>query len=109
MNAPKAAKLLSVYFDPQGNQAYKNIMAMRKKITIKQLEYLEHYLPDQLTGHIKKYIYLREDLILLDVDDQMLDKIRDWAGERLQQVGFDSKYNLTEEGQLLEDLIDLFI
>jgi hypothetical protein len=42
------------------------------------------------------------------IDDDIADKIRDMAGERLQSVGFNINYELTDEGKMLEDLVDLF-
>lgn len=38
----------------------------------------------------------------------MADEIRDWASDELQRKGFDINYELTPEGKMLEELIDLF-
>lgn len=38
--------------------------------------------------------------------EEQIDQIRDLCGERLQAVGFNEAYQPTEEGQLLEALID---
>ncbi len=35
-----------------------------------------------------------------------MDELRDWASNKLQVVGFDMNYSLTEEGKILESLID---
>lgn len=40
---------------------------------------------------------------------QQADAIRDLCGERLQQVGFNEKYEPTPEGRVLETLIDKFL
>ena len=45
---------------------------------------------------------------LIDIMDEDADEIRDFLGEKLQVVGFDKNYNLTEEGKTLEALIDKF-
>ena len=38
--------------------------------------------------------------------DEQIDRIRDLCGERLQTVGFDVSYEATDEGRLLDVLID---
>jgi len=45
---------------------------------------------------------------LINVSDDQADVIRDLCGEQLQVVGFDEKYELTPEGEILESLIDKF-
>ena len=44
----------------------------------------------------------------LTLDEDTADEIRDWAGEELQKVGFNKNYEITEEGEKLERIIDLF-
>ena len=64
----------------------------------------------------------REDLILklkinkvgncfwIELDNVTSNEIRDWANLQLQYRGFDANYELTEEGEILDKLIDtLFI
>jgi RNA polymerase-binding transcription factor DksA len=46
--------------------------------------------------------------ISLEVDSNTADKIRDCANEELQKKGFDENYELTQSGEILEELIDLF-
>jgi hypothetical protein len=44
------------------------------------------------------------------ISEEVADRLRDHCGERLQTHGFDDRYNPTEEGMRLEQLIDvLFI
>lgn len=45
---------------------------------------------------------------LIDIDSVLADEIRDLCSEQLQISGFDENYNLTNEGKLLENLIDIF-
>jgi len=45
--------------------------------------------------------------IIMDVNEDVACKLRDWAGKKLQKVGFDSNYTLTKQGEYLEDIIDL--
>ena len=44
----------------------------------------------------------------LKISEDQADEIRDLCGEQLQIVGFDEKYELTQEGKVLESLIDKF-
>lgn len=48
----------------------------------------------------------KEEINILDIDESTADMIRDWANEKLQIVGFDLSYNLTDEGKILESLVD---
>lgn len=43
---------------------------------------------------------------LVDLSDDLIDKIRDWAGEKQQIIGYDEEYALTREGEILESIID---
>ena len=45
---------------------------------------------------------------LLILDENSADEIREWALEKKVRVGFDEKYNLNEEGKILENVIDKF-
>ena len=49
-----------------------------------------------------------EDVVALHVSEDQADKIRDLCNEKLQIVGFDEDYNLTNEGKILDHLIDKF-
>lgn len=44
----------------------------------------------------------------LTIDTETADRFRSAFTDRLAQVGFDSDYGLTDEGALLEELIDAF-
>lgn len=44
----------------------------------------------------------------IEISNDVADEIRDLCSEKLQIIGFDEKYKLTEKGKLLEELIDLF-
>lgn len=45
--------------------------------------------------------------IIIELNEDIAYKIRDWAGEKLQKEGFDIDYNLTQHGKYLEDIIDI--
>jgi hypothetical protein len=42
----------------------------------------------------------------LDLTEEDANYLRDACSEQLQRVGFDKDYELTNEGRILEDLID---
>lgn len=44
--------------------------------------------------------------IIISLGENIAEQIRDWAGEKLQRIGFDGDYNLTKEGEVLEILAD---
>lgn len=67
----------------------------------------------------KEYQYLRSHFLIerdllkrifenptIEIDENLVDSILDWAGERQQQIGFDEDYNLNEDGKLLNEIID---
>lgn len=76
-----------------------------------EYEYLSH--ASFLNEKFKDLFLLtekHEDRYLMEISENQADEIRDLCGEQLQIVGFDEKYELTSEGQILESLIDkLFI
>lgn len=45
---------------------------------------------------------------VFEIGEDHLLELRDWSGEQLQLIGFDENYELTDEGKVLEDLIDIF-
>jgi hypothetical protein len=47
------------------------------------------------------------DKITIELNEDIASTIRDWAGDKLQKVGFDDNYELTSSGKQLEELIDL--
>ena len=51
---------------------------------------------------------VKDNKFLLNIDEGVADDIRDWAGEKFQKVGFDQDYNITTEGEFLEEIIDIF-
>jgi hypothetical protein len=47
-----------------------------------------------------------KDIFILECTADQADEIRDKCSEKLQFVAFNEKYELTNEGKLLENLID---
>lgn len=81
---------------------------MQVTLTKKQFDYLELHLdkdrPDlakqlRASGTGKK--------IVVELSEEAASDVRDWASEQLQKRGFNENYDVNEEGQLLEDLIDV--
>lgn len=81
---------------------------MRTKINKEVYNYLCKELsldrPD-LIEFIKKYD--EGEQILIELNEEDACTIRDWAGEKLQKKGFDKNYSLTQQGEYLEEIIDL--
>lgn len=82
---------------------------MKIQLNNEQFEYLKSNL---LLDRKDLAEYFNKSAILdkhnIDIPDDTLDEIRDWAGERLQTIGFNIKYELTNDGKILEEIIDLF-
>lgn len=75
-----------------------------------QDEYLKQHLLIQKKEMFDYIVYTsKNENIIIEVSEDTADEIRDWAGERLQEVGFDANYNLTDEGVILEQLVDLLL
>lgn len=80
-------------------------MKIRKEVfKYLQTEFLQQEGRDNENFHYT----LMEGYVCVQVDDETMDEIRDWASERQQRVGFDKNYDLTPEGKLLEQIIDMF-
>ncbi|CCB89739.1 hypothetical protein [Simkania negevensis] len=83
-----------------------------KKIRLKNLEYdyllKSIFLSNKIKEEIKKSTYHFNTEIYIELNDDLIDSIRDECGEHLQIVGFDKDYKITKEGELLESLIDKF-
>jgi len=79
------------------------------KLTKKQFDYLSYSLSkEQEILRLKLQIKKESQFIIIDVDEDTADEIRDWASDELQKKGFDVNYELTDEGKILEELIDAF-
>lgn len=44
----------------------------------------------------------------INVSEDQAEEIRDFCSDKMQEIGFDASYELTAEGKLLEELVDLF-
>lgn len=66
---------------------------------------LSNRLIDRLSAEVKESVHIKKIKISLTADEA--EEIRELCGDKLQQCGFDKKYNLTKEGHILEDLVDI--
>lgn len=75
---------------------------MRIKFSKNELDLLKNtFLKDK--SNLEFIIIERE---AIDIVDDFVDEIRDWALEQQQIIGFDENYELTKEGKILENIID---
>lgn len=80
------------------------------KLNKNQFDFLSYSLAEKYEPlRLKlKQVSKENQFIIMEVDEETADEIRDWAGDELQKKGFDINYDLTSDGKILEELIDLF-
>lgn len=78
------------------------------KLNESEHDYLFREILSKTTHNIIHSLIKLDDSYFLEISEEQVDFIRDLFGERLQLVGFDEQYNLTQEGKILESLIDKF-
>ncbi|MEO6284516.1 MAG: hypothetical protein ABIN80_07845 [Dyadobacter sp.] len=80
---------------------------MKVKLKKEEFDYLNYSL---LAGNEDLYsklqLSVRGTLFLIDVSDDIVDDLHEWAMEELQRNGFDINYDLTYEGKILQGLVD---
>lgn len=83
---------------------------MRVKLNKNQFDYLSYSLSEEqeLLSLKLKDVSQENQFVHIEIDEETADEIRDWASDELQRKGFDINYELTQEGKILEELIDLF-
>ncbi|MBO4581848.1 MAG: hypothetical protein J5701_06150 [Bacteroidales bacterium] len=59
--------------------------------------------------YIKSMTILNPKYVKVCIEEDDMLNIREWACDELQKKGFDETYALTNEGENLEELIDIFI
>lgn len=81
------------------------------KMSLSNPEYIYLYLAAFIQKRHREALFsaqqMRDDH-LISVSEDLANEIRDLCGEQLQIAGFDEKYELTPEGEILESLIDKF-
>ncbi|MGL4426379.1 MAG: hypothetical protein ACRCUQ_01295 [Alphaproteobacteria bacterium] len=78
------------------------IIKQNNKISFSDLEYMIQNLP--VSSLLKTKLLLSK--MTLCLTEEEFSELRDLCGEKLQICGFDEAYNPTDEGLLLEKLID---
>ena len=83
---------------------------MKFKLSKNQFDYLGYSLSEEQEVLKLKLKEIRKEnqSVIIEVDEATADEIRDWASEKLQEKGFDKNYELTPEGKILEELVDVF-
>ena len=74
----------------------------RVKLTIKQYYFLQDLIKQSITNVFYKDNYI----VIIELSEDDMDKIRDLALDYLDIYGFDKDYELTESGTLAEELVD---
>ena len=77
---------------------------MKVKFSRKELNFLINTLPQEEIPF--KFTINAEKSIELELNDDLANKIRDWASEKQQIIGYDKDYELTEDGKILDSIID---
>lgn len=80
---------------------------MRITLTAIQYKYVQSNLSKEEVHLFKKLNEGKTDKTSFELDGESAFKIRDWAGDKLQQLGFDQYYQLTDDGKILEGIIDV--
>ena len=83
------------------------IKSMIIKLKLEEYDYLINNLLSN-ENDIKSKLKIKErgNKFLIKADDNTINKIQELSEDHLQIVGFDSDYKLTEEGKILENIID---
>src|SRR5512136_2952361 len=86
------------------------IIRLRVRLEIKELNYLlnKNLVPAELERKLTSIAKESGENAFLHLTDEEADSLRDACGEQLQRIGFDKDYEPTDEGTILEDLIDKF-
>lgn len=82
---------------------------MKVKLNLAQYEYLRINLESERKDLLKYFIdNSQDDKKFFEINEDVANEVRDWAGVRLQKIGFDENYELNSEGIILEELVDIF-
>ncbi|WP_291530700.1 hypothetical protein [Bacteroides sp. UBA939] len=82
---------------------------MIAKLNKNQFDYLKYSLSKEEISKLKLiHVDNENQFVSIEVDEDIADRIRDWASDELQKKGFDINYELNYDGKLLEELIDIF-
>ena len=96
---PTTGKIISVN---QLQLKNKKIM-QRVKLMIKQYYFLQNLIKQSIITNV---FYKDNHIVIIELSEDDMDKIRDLALDYLDIYGFDKDYELTESGILAEELVD---
>lgn len=77
-------------------------------LTEEQLNYLDDNIKNQEEFNFEWNVKRDNQSIIIEIDDDIVDEIRDWAMDKQIEVGFNIDYELNSEGKILEGIIDAF-
>ena len=75
---------------------------MKVKFSKKEIIFLKNTFPMEKVDF--NFFIITDESI--ELNENLANKIRDWAGEKQQMIGYDEDYELTEDGKILESIID---
>ena len=75
----------------------------RVKLTIKQYYFLQDLIKQSIITNV---FYKDNHVVIIELSEDDMDKIRDLALDYLDICGIDKDYELTESGILAEELVD---
>jgi len=79
------------------------------KLNQKQFDYLKDGFSEEEMLELKlKHVGKENQFVFIEIDKTTAEKVREWASDELQKKGFDINYELAQDGELLEGLIDVF-
>ena len=78
---------------------------MKIRLNTNQYDFLKQHLSTERNDLFKYFI--NSDHLIFELDAETAIEVRDWVGEKMQKVGFDSNYKLNKDGIILTELEDL--
>lgn len=84
---------------------------MKLKLSYKIVDYLNYNWCKGFECYCVKQFCKNKtaDFIIVEMSEDMIEQIYDWANEQLCLKGFDEHYELNTEGEILEEISDLFL
>lgn len=85
-------------------------LIVRVELKKKHLEFLNSagFLSDALLARLENVEWVSPNRAFLELEPSVVLEFGDELSDQLMMVGFDLNYELTVEGRMIEDLIDLF-
>jgi hypothetical protein len=80
---------------------------MIPNLSHQQYEYLRSNLSKESDAIFGRFLAAETGQNLMDLDEDTLCLIREWASEKLLRVGFSKDVQFTTEGKYLAEIIDL--